>query len=78
MSWNYRVFKRTVEEEDCYSIRSIYYDKKDKADSWATTDTIPSGNTPSELLDELVKMFVAVVTKPVLEVVDGKLVEVKE
>ena len=78
MSWNHRVIRTEQNGEVCYAIHECHYDKKG--------DTIPTSWTTEPvnvLSDTRVGLFwvLAVMTEgvaqPVLEVRDGKLVEVE-
>jgi hypothetical protein len=78
MSWNYRVVKEVIDERSFYSIREVYYDKGGRPDGCTENDITPCESTPDELLKALSQMLAAVVSRRVLEIVDGKLVEVDE
>lgn len=53
MSWNYRVMKRSFQNEDQYAIYEVYYDKHDKIKMWSSEPIYICG----ESLEELVKDF---------------------
>ena len=72
MTWNYRV----VKENDCYSIREVYYEKG-KPTSW-TKDGIPVyGEDYKDLVYDFFLMEKAF-RKPVLVVKKNKLVKEKQ
>ena len=74
--WNHRVVRRQLTEwsegEDVqygFSIHEVYYDDAGKPNA-ITEDAIqPYGDTPEELLEELIR-FLYATTKPTLEYED--------
>lgn len=76
MTWNHRVIRSEDEGGICYAIHEVQYDKNGKATSWT--------EEPVEVLSETrVGLFwvLAVMTegvaRPILEVQNGKLIEVE-
>lgn len=75
MSWNYRIILSDTGE---YCVHEVYYDKKTKKpNAWSENPISPLGETIKELEDDLRHMHSAL-SKPILKVVDGKLVVVDE
>ncbi len=66
MSWNYRVGKRTVEDEEVFGIHTTYYNPDGSI--WATseTSTFPLGLNMKELKSDLKKMNDAL-KKPIID-----------
>lgn len=77
MSWNYRVIRKTAPEgEYCYRIHEVYYNNQGDAEGWSVEPYYPDGDTLSDLVWSLDAMKKAAI-KPILEVFEGKLVEVE-
>lgn len=78
MSWNYRVIKRfnepPFEADAYYGIIEVHYDESGKHHSWTESLSTPVDQNVDELKSSLTKML-AGCDKPVMEEVDGKLVE---
>lgn len=56
MSWNYRLTRTTVEGEEAWGIREIYYDEAGEVMHW-TEDTVAAhGETREELADDMNRM----------------------
>lgn len=79
--WNHRILheihtltdKRGTLVTHTYTIREVYYDADGNPNGY-TEPTQPVGNTVDELARDICYLASAM-TKPVLRVVDGKLVE---
>jgi hypothetical protein len=80
MTWNYRVVKYAYDSgTPVYGVREVYYDKQDNIESWTEcVGTLAIGDTKHELIENLNLMLASCFCKPVLELVDGKLVEIDE
>lgn len=77
MSWNHRVIRGEDNNEAWYAIHECYYDKSDDVPtSWTVEPVDVSSDTRVGLFWVLAVMTEAV-AKPVLEIRDGKLVEVE-
>jgi hypothetical protein len=81
MSWNHRVIKKTYkydgeEASYGYEIHEVYYDKDGRIDGWTEQPVNPYGETVEELHTDLA-YFLNALDKPVLEIKDKTLVEVK-
>ncbi len=78
MVWEYRVIKDSHESEDdfyiYYSIREVYYNKKNEINGWSSNSIEPMGETLEELKSDLDHMVKAL-NKPVLMIQEDKLVE---
>jgi hypothetical protein len=61
MSWNYRVCK----EQEYYTIRECFYDKKGKLNGWTSEASSPGGETIKELKADLILIQKAI-SKPVV------------
>lgn len=55
MSWNYRVVKRTLDNEVCYSIEEAYYNDLNQVTGWTESNEI-IGDDLSELQQVLQHM----------------------
>lgn len=66
MSWNYRVTRRTVQDEVAYEIREVYYSVDGKIKMWSTHAMAPFGETKDELKQNLEQMM-SCLTEPVLD-----------
>jgi hypothetical protein len=87
MSWNYRVLRTKVtwkvDYEDTtseefyyeYEIREVYYDGDGNVEGVTVKPSSPYGNCKEELAEDLELMALAL-SKPVLELINGKYVEV--
>ncbi|GEN82875.1 hypothetical protein SLU01_11870 [Sporosarcina luteola] len=74
--WNYRVLKGKQNGSDCYEIHEVYYDEDGKPRAWAESHNV----LIDDGLDELKETYDYIQNAfkmPVLEEVDGKLVELK-
>lgn len=77
--WNHRVVREVVtynitETEENHSIYEVYYDDEGSPNGWCRRTHSPYGYSLEDLRGELERMLRAL-DKPVLEIVDGKLVE---
>lgn len=78
--WNHRVVREVIEHpnlelsEVVYQITEVYYNDEGAPSAWCQRSHSPYGNDLNDLRGELERMLRAL-DKPVLEVVDGKLVE---
>ncbi len=81
--WNYRVIKKFYEKADAttFEIHEVYYDKNHKIEGWTESAVGPSGETVSELKEDI-EHFVRALQKPTLmeQLKNGKeiLVEINE
>lgn len=78
MSWNYRIVKRSYnnDEESSFDICEVYYNEDGNPTSYTDSKNVLSQDSYQDLLwsyKEIEKAFKA----PVLEVNDGKLIELK-
>lgn len=77
ITWNYRVLKTVVSEDEVYySIHEVYY-QGDKIHSYSEYPIEPLGDTLAELLIDIDNIKKAL-DKPVLQEVNDKLVELAE
>jgi hypothetical protein len=80
VSWNHRVIKKTYKQGEetthGYEIHEVYYDKDGRIDGWTEQPVNPYGDTVEELHADLA-YFLNALDKPVLEIKDKTLVEVK-
>lgn len=78
MSWSYRVIRTENWEGAIYALHECHYDKKGDTipTSWSEESTDVSSETRTGLFWVLAVMTEAV-AQPVLEIRDGKLVEVE-
>lgn len=79
MAWNYRVlqYSSSDSEEGLYKITEVYYDEQGNPTSWVDEPIDPlSAQESKESLQWIMLALQEAITKPVLMVVDGKLVEV--
>ena len=55
MTWNYRVLQKTDEKtgEETYAIHEVYYHKTGKPEGCTEKATVPMGETPEELQDDM-------------------------
>jgi hypothetical protein len=74
MSWNYRVIRYPETEDSAFAIHEVYYDKEGRPTSWAENPIAPLGDNLLELRAEVEYMLEAF-DKPVLTIVDDKLIE---
>lgn len=74
MSWNYRIIRYPATEVSPFAIHEVYYDAEGRATSWSETPIAPLGDNLLELRAEVEYMLEAF-EKPVLTIVDDKLVE---
>lgn len=72
MSWNYRVM--TQDGGATYGIHEVYYNSKGEHHSWSSEPITPQGDDQTDLKSDLEHMLLAY-EKPILEEIDGKLVE---
>lgn len=78
MSFNYRVVKKIWPgDTETYRIHEVYYDKNGIVDGWSAEPIAPYGETKDELMVDW-DMMKAAFYKPVLQEVDGALIEVKD
>ena len=85
MTWHYRVIKTKRSwyiggkpySEDHYQIHEVYYDKAGNIEAWSQDPMSPFGESLTELNSDI-NMFVRATILPVLEEVDGKLVEMRK
>lgn len=79
MSWNHRIIKSKWTLKDMkgesFSIHEVYYDEKNNPISWTENPIYLSAEHPQEIMDELIHIKTAF-KRPILEEVEGKLVEV--
>lgn len=76
--WNYRVVKEKEAHGGFhYSIRDVYYSKKNKPHSWGAEPQHPISDTKGGLLDDIRRMKRAF-DKPTLLVQNDKLIEIKK
>jgi hypothetical protein len=80
MSWNYRVIRSLdpdadVEPEYTYAIHEVYYSEDDGLSSWTQDPVAFFGDSLEDLRDMILIKLHRALTLPVLEVRDGKLVE---
>ena len=66
--WNYRVLKKYHEKTGTtiFQIHEVYYNEKNQVEAWAQSSVGPSGDTISEL-EEDVKHFMEAIHKPVFQ-----------
>lgn len=64
--WNFRLTVQTVEGEDVWEIREIYYDTDGTVSNWSLDAVAASGSSWIEWADELAWMF-RVVSYPVFD-----------
>ncbi len=66
--WNYRVLKKHHEKTGTtiFQIHEVYYDDKNQIKTWTQSSVGPSGETISEL-NEDVKHFREAIQKPILQ-----------
>ena len=77
MTWNHRVIKKQDNLANVYyEIHEVYYDNKGNPDGWTENPVTPYGNNLEDLHGELAYLLTAL-DKPVMEIVDGKLREIK-
>lgn len=74
MSWNYRIIKRTYEDDDYYELHEVYYEEGNKF-SWTVDAICPYGETVEELRSNIDMMLVAF-SKPVMVEMGDTLEEV--
>ncbi len=72
-SWNYRIIVTREPDELVFNIHEVYY-TNDVPTSWSENPIYAQGSTKSALMDDLHFMLHAI-QRPVLEIVDNKLVE---
>lgn len=85
MSWNYRVLKApckwNIGGEDYtdyyYRIYEVYYKADGTIEAWSSEPCQPFGESKDELNSDL-NIFIRATVLPILEEVNGTLVEVKE
>lgn len=81
MSWNHRIVKQTTElggqEYAMYGLHEVFYDDAGKPGSWTKEPVAIVGDDFKETAEIFMQMSRAFF-KPVLEVVDDKLVESAE
>ena len=76
MSWNYRVVKKADRLGNYFEIHEVYYDDNGNPNGW-TEDAIKPYGVDLDDLRWVLEHMVTALDKPVLEIVDEKLVEVK-
>ncbi len=64
--WNYRVMRRTYENEVSYSIHEVYYNDDGKATGWTQDESGPFG----ESIEELIRDFESIRKATLLPVLD--------
>lgn len=76
MAWNYRIVKKKLtEDEDTFDICEVHYDEEGNPISYAPGKNVLSQDSYEDLLwayQEIAKAYKA----PVLEYIEGKLVEI--
>ena len=72
MSWNYRIIK--LEHEEFYILTEVYYDDNGNPIAWIEDEIGIRSEELSELMPQLKHMKDAFV-KPVLHIIDNKLIE---
>lgn len=81
MSWNYRVLKIKKiwndYSEDHYQIHEVYYRTDGSIETWSVEPCAPFGESFAELNSDI-NMFIRATTAPILEEIDGKLIEVSK
>lgn len=77
MGWNYRVIRSEDDGGTCYAVHECFYDNKGDAipTRWSAPAVVMS-ETRSGLL-WVVAVMTEAIARPVLEIKDGKLVEVE-
>lgn len=66
-SWNYRVIRTEHESGDVFfRIHEVYYDEDGSIRSWTVDPVLPSGESTSELREDI-RHFLSAFRKPVLE-----------
>jgi len=66
MTWNYRVYKKTIDGEDWLSIRETYYDENNSVNGYTAIAIAPQSDT-IEGLREILKRMLRCIDRPVLE-----------
>lgn len=69
MSWNYRVMKRKIANEECYGIYEVYYDSDGEPVACSENPVEPFGGTIDELSKDL-SYHTAALGKPPLNYED--------
>lgn len=78
MSWNYRILKfGNTPDEPYYEIYEVYYGEDGIPHSWAESHNLLACETVEELIGAYENIGSAF-SKPVLEFMNGKLIEVKD
>lgn len=81
MSWNHRVIRRRFENpvskgiEECFTVHEVHYDDNNQPELWTAEPVEPYGESLEELMKDI-ERFKLAFNKPVLHIVDGKLVEI--
>ena len=55
--WNYRLSVETVDGEETWGIREIYYDQEGVVVNWSKDPQTPTGSTPEEWFNEIARMW---------------------
>ncbi len=66
MSWNYRVFRKVLEDDECYEIREVYYDKEGNINGYTEKGIAPCGYDLKQLKADIELMKLAF-NQPILE-----------
>ena len=74
MPWCYRVIRWAKEEYISYGIHEVYSDSAGNIDGYTIDGIAPLGETLDDLKEDM-KYMAAALLKPVLQEVDGKLIE---
>ena len=67
MSWNYRILKRTFDNDEIqFALYEVYYTKRGKIEYWTEEPVYICGENLKELVEEF-KHYAAAFEKPVLD-----------
>lgn len=71
MTWNYRVIKRYIGDEESYGIHEVYYDDNGYLDAYSENPIAPHGNSFNELIEDF-EHYSRALKEPVLSEKDFK------
>lgn len=77
MTWNYRVIVSTENDEQSFFIHEVYYKEDGSIDMWSEDPTIPFGNSPEELIQDL-NMRKRALSRPFLQLKNDRLIPYEE
>lgn len=75
--WNYRIIKKSYELGFYYTIIEVSYDEHDNIIGWSEGDKTLMWNNPEDLKGTI-ELLQGVINRPILEEIDGNLVEINQ